>query len=358
MAYRVELASSKRAGCKNQECNKEKIKIDKGELRFGVWVTYKETASWSWRHWGCVTPAQIAGLQDTLEGEIEMLDGYEELPNDLQEKVKQAFDNGHVDDEDWKGDLEQNRPGKRGFRTPAAKKKKAEDKEDDQDQECAESPSKPAPRKRSRSKKDESENEEPAPKKVKAAARKGRKAKLEDDRSETSDEDPAALPVKAPKSKAKQAKNKAIALGKATKGKAKGSTIKELDVEPSAAAEVGEDAAITPEKTNVTSKKGKKSKKSDNQEDTAVATAAEVPHRAKSTARKVASRDGNDEDSLSEDDVQPAKTTRKPQSKGNTANTKKPIAKKAEAAKAEKPTAVAPKAKRGRKKADQPSTIE
>lgn len=32
-----------------------------------------------------------------------MLDGYEELPNDLQEKVKQAFDNGHVDDEDWKG---------------------------------------------------------------------------------------------------------------------------------------------------------------------------------------------------------------------------------------------------------------
>ncbi|KAI4093894.1 MAG: hypothetical protein L6R37_007331 [Teloschistes peruensis] len=290
-----------------------------------------------------------------------MLDGYEELPNDLQGKVKRAFDNGHVNDEDWKGDLEQNRPGKRGFRTPAAKKKKkAEDEEDhqDEDHDHEESPSKPAPRKRSRSKKDESENEEPAPKKVKAAARKGRKPKLEDDRSEISNEDPAALPAKAPKGKAKQAKNKAVTPGKAAKGKAKGSTIKEHDVEPSAAAEVGEDAAITPEKTNATGKKGKKSKKSDKQEHTAVATAAEFPHRTKSTARKVASRDDNDEDSLSKDDVQPAKTSRKPESKKNTANTKKPIAKKVEAANAEKPTAVALKAKRGRKKADQPSTTE
>lgn len=50
-----------------------------------------------------MTPAQIAGLQDKLEGDIEMLDGHEELSGDLQEKVKQAFDNGHVDDEDWKG---------------------------------------------------------------------------------------------------------------------------------------------------------------------------------------------------------------------------------------------------------------
>lgn len=32
-----------------------------------------------------------------------MLDGYEELPEDLQEKVKLALENGHVADEDWKG---------------------------------------------------------------------------------------------------------------------------------------------------------------------------------------------------------------------------------------------------------------
>lgn len=92
---------------------------------------------------GCVTPAQIGNLGDALEGDIEMLDGYEELPEDCQQKVKRAIDQGHVDDEDWKGvgsthchwapiiddylisqDLEQNRPGKRGFRSPAAKKKK------------------------------------------------------------------------------------------------------------------------------------------------------------------------------------------------------------------------------------------
>lgn len=32
-----------------------------------------------------------------------MLDGYEELPGDLQEKVKLALEIGHIADEDWKG---------------------------------------------------------------------------------------------------------------------------------------------------------------------------------------------------------------------------------------------------------------
>lgn len=32
-----------------------------------------------------------------------MLDGYEELPSDLQEKVKQSLEVGHVADEDWRG---------------------------------------------------------------------------------------------------------------------------------------------------------------------------------------------------------------------------------------------------------------
>lgn len=55
-----------------------------------------------------------------------MVDGYDELPSELQEKVKYSLQNGHVPDEDWKGDVECNRPGAKGFRVKksAAKTKK------------------------------------------------------------------------------------------------------------------------------------------------------------------------------------------------------------------------------------------
>lgn len=32
-----------------------------------------------------------------------MVDGYDELPEDAQEKVKRALEQGHVDDDDWNG---------------------------------------------------------------------------------------------------------------------------------------------------------------------------------------------------------------------------------------------------------------
>ena len=50
-----------------------------------------------------MTPAQIAGLQDTVEGDLDMLDGYDGLATTFQDKVKRAIQQGHVDDEDWKG---------------------------------------------------------------------------------------------------------------------------------------------------------------------------------------------------------------------------------------------------------------
>lgn len=52
---------------------------------------------------GCVTPKQIDSLKTAVEDDVSMLDGYEELPDDLQEKVKLALENGHVADEDWRG---------------------------------------------------------------------------------------------------------------------------------------------------------------------------------------------------------------------------------------------------------------
>lgn len=37
------------------------------------------------------------------KSDYSLLDGYDELPEELQEKVRRALENGHVDDEDWKG---------------------------------------------------------------------------------------------------------------------------------------------------------------------------------------------------------------------------------------------------------------
>lgn len=56
-----------------------------------------------WRHWGCVTPSVIHNWKITSDGDMDLVDGYDELPAELQEKVKRAFDQGHVDDEDFTG---------------------------------------------------------------------------------------------------------------------------------------------------------------------------------------------------------------------------------------------------------------
>lgn len=35
--------------------------------------------------------------------DMELVDGYEDLPQEAQVKVKRALEQGHVDDEDWNG---------------------------------------------------------------------------------------------------------------------------------------------------------------------------------------------------------------------------------------------------------------
>jgi hypothetical protein len=52
---------------------------------------------------GCVSPATIQNVKDKTGGDIDWLDGYEDLPADIQAKVKRAYDQGHVDDDDWRG---------------------------------------------------------------------------------------------------------------------------------------------------------------------------------------------------------------------------------------------------------------
>ena len=42
-------------------------------------------------------------MKEATDNNFDYLDGYDELPEDLRETVRRAFEQGHVDDEDWKG---------------------------------------------------------------------------------------------------------------------------------------------------------------------------------------------------------------------------------------------------------------
>lgn len=60
---------------------------------------------------GCVTPKLIGNLNEAIDEEggdgeekdYSVIDGYEDLSDELQEKIRGALEQGHVDDEDWKG---------------------------------------------------------------------------------------------------------------------------------------------------------------------------------------------------------------------------------------------------------------
>ncbi|KAK2624835.1 hypothetical protein QTJ16_006028 [Diplocarpon rosae] len=143
MPYRVETASSARAGCNSSECKAAGIKIEKDELRLGVWVPYEDRGSWKWRHWGCITGKVIEGIRNLLVDPAnpgtyrwDMLDGYDsegteknslERKPDLQEKVRRCIIQGFIDDEDFNGDPEMNVLGAAGLRTKESKKKMKED---------------------------------------------------------------------------------------------------------------------------------------------------------------------------------------------------------------------------------------
>lgn len=52
---------------------------------------------------GCVTPTVLHNWNEKTQGDFEMVDGFEELPTEAQEKVKRAFEQVHVDDDEWNG---------------------------------------------------------------------------------------------------------------------------------------------------------------------------------------------------------------------------------------------------------------
>ena len=50
---------------------------------------------------GCVTPQVLENIRDSIEGNYELVDGFDDLPEELQDKVKRGIEQGHVDNEDW-----------------------------------------------------------------------------------------------------------------------------------------------------------------------------------------------------------------------------------------------------------------
>ncbi|TGO57966.1 hypothetical protein BCON_0060g00400 [Botryotinia convoluta] len=140
MSYRVELATTARAGCQNKECKDSGIKIQKNELRLGTWVEIQEHGGWQWKHWGCVTGKQLENMRNYLEDGkggymFDKMDGYNDGGKgslddhpEMQEKVRRVVMQGFIDPEDWKGDPEMNTLGQTGTRTSESKKKIKEQK--------------------------------------------------------------------------------------------------------------------------------------------------------------------------------------------------------------------------------------
>lgn len=50
-----------------------------------------------------MTPKQISNLKNSVDDDASNLDGYDDLPDDFQEKISKAIEEGHVADEDWNG---------------------------------------------------------------------------------------------------------------------------------------------------------------------------------------------------------------------------------------------------------------
>jgi len=160
MGHRVDLAPNARASCKASTCGK--AKIVKGELRLGTWFSGPNFESWSWRHWGCVTHKQIVNARGELlprgeedeegkEVNMSLFDGWEELPDEQKDRVRIAMEVGHVDDEDWRGDVGLNRKGAKKTAATKAQKasakakekstpaaKKGRKKDDDEEEEAVE----------------------------------------------------------------------------------------------------------------------------------------------------------------------------------------------------------------------------
>ncbi|KAI0027552.1 hypothetical protein K488DRAFT_61207, partial [Vararia minispora EC-137] len=96
--YRVEYSPNNRASCKGPKpCNG--TKLVKGALRHASVVDFQGHTSMAYRHWGCVTPKILQNMKASL-GEVENLDGFENMKPEDQERIRKAWEEGHVAEDD------------------------------------------------------------------------------------------------------------------------------------------------------------------------------------------------------------------------------------------------------------------
>ncbi|KAI0088892.1 hypothetical protein BDY19DRAFT_946638 [Irpex rosettiformis] len=150
--YRLEYATSARAKCKGPKpCSG--TPITKGELRFGSLVDFRGNTSFSWRHWGCVTNKIITNMKKSFD-EADELDGFDELSEEDQDRIRKAWQDGHVADEDIpdtarkpeKDEEEEDGKAKKKKKKGKSAKKTA-DEDEDGDSDGEEEEEKPAKKK-------------------------------------------------------------------------------------------------------------------------------------------------------------------------------------------------------------------
>ncbi|EJT99408.1 zf-PARP-domain-containing protein [Dacryopinax primogenitus] len=171
-AYRIEYASSARSKCKGPKpCSGSPIA--KGIMRVGTLVDIKGIQSFQWRHFGCVTDRFMGNILKSV-GEIEELDGYEDLKLEDQEKVKKAFETRTIEPEDIPESAKKPEADGEGEEEEKPKKKRTT-KKTDKDEEEGE------PKKKRATKKTDKNEEEEEPKKKRETKKK---AKDEDEEDE------------------------------------------------------------------------------------------------------------------------------------------------------------------------------
>ncbi|QUC17978.1 uncharacterized protein UV8b_02219 [Ustilaginoidea virens] len=228
--YRIEISPNNRAGCKDAVCSKDKVKILKGEIRFGTWVEIQDHGSWAWKHWGCVSGSQLQNLRDECDKgddgwDFDAIDGYDELGDPkVREKVQRCVRQAHVDAEDFKGDPEKNLPGEKGIRLTAKQRAAKEAAEEDESDGAKPTKKKKTAAKRARKSGDgdgdaDSEEDDRKAKKTKAAAKappkpaaskaRGKGAPVKDEDETEEEEAEEAEEEAAPKASKKTAKARA-----------------------------------------------------------------------------------------------------------------------------------------------------
>ncbi|CAE7154174.1 unnamed protein product, partial [Rhizoctonia solani] len=210
--YRLEYAPSNRAKCSGPKpCSGSPI--TKGELRLGTLIEYNGNRSFKWRHWGCTTARILSNFKNQFD-DADGLDGFEELNHEDQERVRKAWAEGHVADEDIPATArkDDDEAGGTGSKKKATKRKKdADDANEPEEEDKPKKKRAPAKAKAG----DTAAEDEEKPKRKRGPAKKAAANEEAEETEEQPKKRTAAKKTSEPAAKAKPVKKAAAKKGKA-----------------------------------------------------------------------------------------------------------------------------------------------